>query len=121
VTPIRSFRANLPVLVSSAPAADMLRIVIRGSRRATRITESRIVPRALTLSKGIPGDFDQPERYDAFVAEYSIILAKNYAMQWLASQAAKVHGLWRNVTRVRWASSTSTSSRPFSIWPGNHS
>ena len=51
---------------------------------------------SLTLSKGIPNDLDQPARYDAFVAEYSTILAQNYTMQRLASQAAKVHGLWRN-------------------------
>ena len=51
---------------------------------------------SLTPSKGIPIDLDQPARYDAFVAEYSTILAQNYTMQRLASQAAKVHGLWRN-------------------------
>jgi len=83
--------ANLPVLVSSI-SVDMLRIIIRESRRATCIsTESRIVP--LTPSKGIPSDLDQPERYGVFVAEYLFILAKNYMMQRLASQAAKVHGL----------------------------
>lgn len=51
---------------------------------------------SLTPPKGIPSDLDQPARYDAFVAEYSTILAQNYTMQRLASQAAKVHGLWRN-------------------------
>ncbi len=50
----------------------------------------------LNPSKGIPSDLDQPARYDAFVAEYSTILAQNYTMQRLASQATKVHGLWRN-------------------------
>ena len=50
----------------------------------------------LTPAKGIPGDLDQPVRYDAFVAEQSIVLAQNYTMQRLASQAVKVHGLWRN-------------------------
>jgi len=52
---------------------------------------------SLTPSKGIPNDLDQPERFEAFVAKYSTILAKNYTIQRLASQAAKVHGLWRNV------------------------
>jgi len=51
---------------------------------------------SLTPSKGIPSDLDQLERYDVFVGKYSTILAKNYTMQRLASQAAKVHGLWRN-------------------------
>jgi len=51
---------------------------------------------SLTPSKGIPGDLDQPAQYDAFVAEYSTILAQNYTMQRLANQAAKVHALWRN-------------------------
>ena len=50
----------------------------------------------LTPAKAIPCDLDQPARYDAFVAEQSIILAQNYTMQRLASQAVKVHGLWRN-------------------------
>ena len=48
------------------------------------------------LSKGIPGDLNQPARHDVFVADYSAILAQNYTMQRLASQAAKVHGLWCN-------------------------
>jgi hypothetical protein len=51
---------------------------------------------SLMPSKGIPGDLDQPARYEAFVVEYSAILAQNYTMQRLASQAAKIHGLWRN-------------------------
>jgi hypothetical protein len=50
----------------------------------------------LTPAKGIFGDLDQPARYDAFVAEQSLVLAQNYTMQRLASQAVKVHGLWRN-------------------------
>ena len=50
----------------------------------------------LTPAKGIPSDLDQPARYDAFVAEQSLVLAQNYTMQRLASQAVKVHGLWRN-------------------------
>ncbi len=52
---------------------------------------------SLTPSKGIPSDLNQPERFEAFVAKYSTILAKNYMIQRLASQAAKVHGLWHNV------------------------
>jgi hypothetical protein len=51
---------------------------------------------SLTPASGIPGDLHQPERYDAFVAEYALILAQNYTMQRLASQAVRVHGLWRN-------------------------
>ncbi len=51
---------------------------------------------SLTPASGIPDDLDQPGRYDAFVAEYSSILAQNYTMQRLASQAVRVHGLWRN-------------------------
>jgi hypothetical protein len=51
---------------------------------------------SLTPASGIPHDLDQPERYDAFVAEYSSILAQNYTMQRLASQAVRLHGLWRN-------------------------
>jgi hypothetical protein len=51
---------------------------------------------SLTPAGGIPDDLDQPGRYDAFVAEYSSILAQNYTMQRLASQAVRVHGLWRN-------------------------
>jgi hypothetical protein len=51
---------------------------------------------SLTPSKGIPSYLDQPTRYDAFVAEYSTILAWNYMMQHLASQAAKIYGLWCN-------------------------
>jgi len=51
---------------------------------------------SLTPANGIPDDLDQPERHDAFVAEYSTTLARNYTMQRLASQAVKVHGLWRN-------------------------
>ncbi|KAI0246186.1 hypothetical protein BJV78DRAFT_1286683 [Lactifluus subvellereus] len=50
----------------------------------------------LAPAKGLPGDLDQPERYDAFVAECSAVLAQNYTMQRLASQAVKVHGFWRN-------------------------
>jgi hypothetical protein len=50
----------------------------------------------LTPAKGIPNDLDQPAQYDAFVADYSVILAQNYTMQRLANQAVKVHGLWRN-------------------------
>jgi hypothetical protein len=50
----------------------------------------------LAPTKDIPRDLDQPARYDAFVAEYSVILAQNYTTQRLASQAVKVHGLWRN-------------------------
>lgn len=50
----------------------------------------------LAPAKGLPGDLDQPERYDAFVAQYSTILAQNYTTQRLASQAVKVHGFWRN-------------------------
>ena len=50
----------------------------------------------LILANGIPGDLDQPGRHDAFVAEYSSTLARNYTMQRLASQAVKVHGLWHN-------------------------
>jgi hypothetical protein len=51
---------------------------------------------SLTPSKGIPSYLDQPAQYDTFVAEYSTILARNYTMQRLASQAAKIHGLWCN-------------------------
>jgi hypothetical protein len=51
---------------------------------------------SLTPANGIPDDLDQPEWHDAFVAEYSSTLAQNYTMQRLASQAVKVHGLWRN-------------------------
>jgi hypothetical protein len=51
---------------------------------------------SLTPASGIPDDLDQPERYNAFVAEYSSILAQNYTMQRLASQAVRLHGLWRN-------------------------
>jgi hypothetical protein len=53
----------------------------------------------LTLipANGIPDDLDQLGWHDAFVAEYSSTLARNYTMQRLASQAVKVHGLWRNV------------------------
>ena len=51
---------------------------------------------SLTPANGIPDDLDRPERHDAFVAEYSSTLAQNYTMQRLASQAVKVHGLWRN-------------------------
>ena len=50
----------------------------------------------LTPARGIPTDLDQPARYDAFVTEYSTTLAQNYTMQRLASQAVRVHGLWRN-------------------------
>ncbi len=49
----------------------------------------------LTPVNGLPEDLDQT-RYDAFVTEYSTILARNYTTQRLASQAAKVHGFWRN-------------------------
>jgi hypothetical protein len=49
----------------------------------------------LTPANGT-SDLDQPGRHDAFVAEYSSTLARNYTMQRLASQAVKVHGLWRN-------------------------
>ena len=49
-------------------------------------------------ANGIPGDLEQPERYDAFVVEYSTILAQNYTMHRLINQATKVHGLWRNVS-----------------------
>jgi hypothetical protein len=52
---------------------------------------------SLTPSKGIPSDLNQPAQYDPFVAEYLTILAQNYTMQ-LANQAAKVHGLWHNVS-----------------------
>jgi hypothetical protein len=48
---------------------------------------------SLTPSKGIPSYLNQPARYDVFVAEYSTILAWDYMMQRLASQAAKIHGL----------------------------
>jgi hypothetical protein len=51
---------------------------------------------SLAPANGLPGDLDQPERYDAFVAEYSATLAQTYTMQRLASQAIKVHGFWRN-------------------------
>lgn len=51
---------------------------------------------SLTPPKGIPSDLDQPAQYDTFITEYSTILAQNYTMQRLASQAAKVHGLCRN-------------------------
>ncbi len=54
----------------------------------------------LTPSKGIPSDLDEPSQRDTFVAEYSTILAQNYTMQRLASQAAKVHGLWRNASAL---------------------
>jgi len=50
----------------------------------------------LAPAQALPGDLDQPERYDAFVAECSAILAQNYTTQRLASQAVKVHGFWRN-------------------------
>jgi hypothetical protein len=52
----------------------------------------------LTPANGIPEDLDQPGRHDAFVAEHSSTLARNYTIQRLASQAVKVHGLWRNLT-----------------------
>jgi hypothetical protein len=50
----------------------------------------------LAPANGLPGDLDKPERYDAFVAERSAILAQNYTMQRLSSQAVKVYGFWRN-------------------------
>ncbi|KAI0305295.1 hypothetical protein B0F90DRAFT_1184118 [Multifurca ochricompacta] len=50
----------------------------------------------LTPAGGLPTDLDQPARYDAFVVEYSTILAQNYTAQRLACQAAKIHGFWRN-------------------------
>jgi hypothetical protein len=49
-------------------------------------------------ANGIPDDLEQPERYDAFVVEYSTILAQNYTMHRLANQAAKVHNFWRNAS-----------------------
>lgn len=50
----------------------------------------------LSPAKGMPSDLDQPARYDAFVNEYATILAQNYTVQRLSSQAMKLHGLWRN-------------------------
>ena len=50
----------------------------------------------LTPASGIPHDLHRPDRYEEFVTEYSSILAQNYTTQRLASQAARVHGLWRN-------------------------
>ncbi|KAI9444161.1 hypothetical protein H4582DRAFT_1919744 [Lactarius indigo] len=49
----------------------------------------------LTPVNGLPEVLDQT-RCDAFVTEYSTILAQNYTTQRLASQAVKVHGFWRN-------------------------
>jgi hypothetical protein len=58
---------------------------------------TKVVPRLAAACASTPlDDLDQPARYDAFVAEQSIVLAQNYTMQRLASQAVKVHGLWRN-------------------------
>jgi hypothetical protein len=35
-------------------------------------------------------------QYEVFIAEYLAILVQNYTMQRLATQVAKIHGLWRN-------------------------
>ena len=106
--------ANLPVLASTAPLptssessfeAPVVPLALPNPESFPFLTQFLYLKDShalfeaflsLTPSKGIPSDLDQPERYDAFVGEYSTILAKNYTIQRLASQAAKVHGLWRN-------------------------
>jgi len=94
-------------------SANKLRILIRGFRHAPEsfpfLTQFLHLKDAHTLfesffsltpSKAIPSDLNQPERYDAFVAEYSTILVQNYTMQRLASQAAK--SMVSGVTHVYW-------------------
>ena len=108
--------ANLPVLAASAPLSTnsesessfevpVVPLALPNPESFPFLTQFLYLKDAHTLfeaflslkpSKGIPSDLDQPARYEAFVAEYSTILAQNYTMQRLASQAAKVHGLWRN-------------------------
>jgi hypothetical protein len=73
---------------------------------------------SLMLPKGIPSDLDQPTRYNTFVAEYSTIFAQNYMMQQLASQAARVQGLWRNVCAL---GISNVDLRPSSISHGRYS
>jgi len=50
----------------------------------------------LTPVHGLPEDLNQTTCRDAFVTEYSTILAQNYTTHRLANQAIKVHGFWRN-------------------------
>ena len=106
--------ANLPVLAESTPAptnsessfeVPVVPLALPNPDSFPFLTQFLYLKDAHALfeaflslapSKGIPSDLDQPARYDAFVAEYSTILAQNYTMQRLASQATKVHGLWRN-------------------------
>ncbi|KAF8500244.1 hypothetical protein F5888DRAFT_1680424 [Russula emetica] len=106
--------ANLPVLAASTPPptnsespfeAPVVPLALPNPDSFPFLTQFMYLKDAHTLfesflsltpSKGIPSDLDQPARYDAFMAEYSTILAQNYTMQRLANQAAKVHGLWRN-------------------------
>jgi hypothetical protein len=103
--------ANLPVLAASVPSptnsessyeVPVVPLALPNPESFPFLTQFLYLKDTQTLfeaflslmpSKGIPS---QPARYDAFVAEYSTILAQNYTMQRLASQAAKVHGLWRN-------------------------
>jgi hypothetical protein len=51
---------------------------------------------SLILASGIP-DLDQPGRCDTFIAKYPSILAQDYTMQCLASQAVKAYGLWHHL------------------------
>ena len=106
--------ANLPVLAASVPSltnsessyeVPVVPLALPNPESFPFLTQFLYLKDTQTLfeaflslmpSKGIPSDLDQPTRYDAFVAEYSTVLAQNYTMQRLASQAAKVHGLWRN-------------------------
>ncbi|KAI0284636.1 hypothetical protein BGY98DRAFT_526110 [Russula aff. rugulosa BPL654] len=106
--------ANLPVLAASVPSptnsessyeVPVVPLALPNPESFPFLTQFLYLKDTQTLfeaflslmpSKGIPSDLDQPARYDAFVAEYSTVLAQNYTMQRLASQAAKVHGLWRN-------------------------
>jgi hypothetical protein len=105
---------NLPMLASSAPPSTdsessyevfVVPLALPNPDSFPFLTQFLYLKDAQTLfevflslvpSKGIPGDLDQPARHDAFVVDYSAILAQNYTMQRLASQAAKVHGLWCN-------------------------
>jgi len=106
--------ANLPMLASTAPLptssessfeAPVVPLALPNPESFPFLTQFLYLKDSHALfeaflslmpSKGILSDLDQPERYDAFVGKYSTILAKNYTMQHLASQAAKVHGLWHN-------------------------
>jgi len=73
---------------------------------------------SLTPANGVPDDLDQPEWHDAFVAEYSSTLVRNYTMQRLTSQAVKVHAFMASgITRMRWASRMPISRHSL-IWPG---